>query len=74
MTCLTKHLQILYLTEDAVDEYVPRLEALYGVYNGFNMIDLYIHRNKVFIAASALVMHCYLATLSIHLLACERSL
>jgi hypothetical protein len=71
---LAHHLQILYLAEDAVYEYVPRLEALHRVYNGFNMIYLYISSNEVFLAASALVMHCHLATLHIHLLTYERNL
>jgi hypothetical protein len=74
MARLTHHLKILYLTEDAVDKDVPRLEALSGVYNGFNMINLYVSSYEVFRAASALVMHRHLTALSIDLLTYECSL
>ena len=67
MTRLTKGLHVLYLTEDAGDKDVPRLEAFGGVYNRLNVIDLYIGSNKVFTAASALVMHCQLTRLGINL-------
>jgi hypothetical protein len=46
MATAAQHLKILYLTEHAVDIYIPPDKPFLGVHNGLHMINLYISGDK----------------------------